>query len=193
MKTFTRKHSLQRHIKNVHANNQTVPAEPRAGPSRVQSPMAEHQQLTFQYRHNSPMDDQKGGNIAEPQNNMDQGNKNNMDQGNENNMDQGNGNNMDQGNGNNKDQADENNEGQEENMGQENNNYQFSDESSLNGAANVRRIYPNDDENSDLLTFYASAKQEVKGHLQQRCIELDGIKWYLCVQGELEKDQDGNV
>ena len=32
--------------------------------------------------------------------------------------------------------------------------HRFADRSSLNGAANVRHIYPNDRENSDLLTFF---------------------------------------
>ncbi|XP_033758184.1 SH3 domain-containing protein C23A1.17-like [Pecten maximus] len=73
------------------------------------------------------------------------------------------------------------------------NNHQFSDDSSLNGSANVRSINPNDVDNADLLTFFSNIKEEVVEHITHQCHSLQGIKWYLCAQVELEKeDKDGN-
>ena len=71
--------------------------------------------------------------------------------------------------------------------------HRFTDQSSLNGAANNRHIYPNERENSDLLTFFSNVKAEVINHIQQRCIDVNGVKWYLCVQVELEKEKDGEI
>ena len=69
--------------------------------------------------------------------------------------------------------------------------HQFSDVSSLNGAANTRNYYPNDYDENDLLTFFGSLKIELMKHIKDRRLELKNLKWYLCSEVEVEKETNG--
>jgi len=73
------------------------------------------------------------------------------------------------------------------------NEHRYCDENSLHGGANVRNIYPNEDDDMDLSGFFKNVKTEVKQHLHQQSRELNGVKWYLCLLLHLEKeDRQGN-
>ncbi|KAK3104658.1 hypothetical protein FSP39_007291 [Pinctada imbricata] len=81
--------------------------------------------------------------------------------------------------------VEENNEDHDD--GTLNKKHQYSDESSLNNSANVRSLYPNSYDENDLITFLGNIKNEIIEHLIHRRKVLKHMKWYVCVQVELEK------
>ena len=64
-------------------------------------------------------------------------------------------------------------------------------ESALRSAVENRHIYPRQNERYDMLTFLANIREEIVNYIRSRVSQLGGIKWNLCVQVEMQRD-DGN-
>lgn len=57
----------------------------------------------------------------------------------------------------------------------------------LNRAAEVIRVEPEGSEQSDLLTFLANSRLQIRDYLLSRVSLQQSVKWYLCIQIELER------
>ncbi|XP_053380054.1 uncharacterized protein LOC123531918 [Mercenaria mercenaria] len=62
------------------------------------------------------------------------------------------------------------------------------DESAIENAVVNRNIYPRSGEQYDALTFFGNIRNQVRTFLQSRVQALRGIKWNLCVQVEMQRD-----
>jgi len=62
------------------------------------------------------------------------------------------------------------------------------DDSALRRNVQNRYIFPKQNERYDVLTFFANIRQEVMSFLRSQLHHLSGIKWLLCVQVELQRD-----
>ena len=54
-------------------------------------------------------------------------------------------------------------------------------------------IYPKENERYDLLVFFANVRSQIRRNIERRAREMGGIKWNLCVQVEMQRDDGGNV
>jgi hypothetical protein len=61
-------------------------------------------------------------------------------------------------------------------------------ETALNNAVFNRNIFPRGSERYDTLTFFGNIRDQVRSFLQFRTRSLRGIKWNLCVQVEMQRD-----
>jgi len=64
------------------------------------------------------------------------------------------------------------------------------DTSALGTSVKNRYIRPTGHERYDLLTFFGNIKDEIIKFLLERVQQLKGIKWNLCVQVEMQRDED---
>ena len=61
-------------------------------------------------------------------------------------------------------------------------------ESALRNTVENRYIYPRRNERYDMLTFFSNTRAEIMNYLRSRVNELGGIKWNLCIQVEMQRD-----
>ena len=67
----------------------------------------------------------------------------------------------------------------------------YDDESAHRSHVEYRNIYPRQSERYDILSIFASARDEIRNYLRSRAQPLGGIKWNPCVQIEMRRD-DGH-
>ncbi|XP_052779407.1 uncharacterized protein LOC128216784 [Mya arenaria] len=70
---------------------------------------------------------------------------------------------------------------------------QQNEESALRNGVINRYLQPRGNERYDVLTFFANNRDRVMAYLQSRARALGGIKWNLCVQVEMQRDDGSDI
>lgn len=73
------------------------------------------------------------------------------------------------------------------------NSREVADESALANGVHTRYVQPRQSERYDVLTFFGNVRDQVRTFLQSRVNALGGIKWNLCVQVEMQRDDGQDV
>lgn len=69
----------------------------------------------------------------------------------------------------------------------------FDEESALGNGVVNRYIHPRGGERYDMMTFFGNIRERVLTYLQSRVRKLGGVKWNLCVQVEMQRDDVNEV
>ena len=67
------------------------------------------------------------------------------------------------------------------------------EESALRNGVVNRYIHPRGSERYDMMTFFSNIRDHVFDFLQSRARRLGGVKWNLCVQVEMQRDDVNDV
>ncbi|MCG7869684.1 MAG: DNA polymerase, partial [Candidatus Thiodiazotropha taylori] len=67
------------------------------------------------------------------------------------------------------------------------------EESALGNGVVNRYIHPRENERYDMLIFFSNTRHRVLDYLQSRARRLGGVKWNLCVQVEMQRDDVNEV
>ena len=169
-KNFNRKYHLTRHTALVH--NRVTPRQRRSQFScrHCDSDFQDYNQLFQHVMENHPLNQEGGRRATTPKslNTTEQNQNTGQKEGNEWN-------------------DDNKNQQQEEQQGVQA-SHETADESALNNAVLNRSIHPRGSERYDVLTFFGNIREQVRSFLQSRANSVGGIKYNLCVQVEMQRD-----
>ena len=67
------------------------------------------------------------------------------------------------------------------------------EESALGNGVVNRYMYPRRNERYDMMIFFSNTRHRVLDYLQARARRLGGVKWNMCVQVEMQRDDVNEV